>query len=232
VDLIWDNFKPKVIHEVTWATTHARITGLDRRPDMSLVTGYFDALKKSFEELKSKYSNIDSEGQSLKKEVKDLRGMVETLTTTVDNLVSKCSVLEEKAVSPNESALSSGEIPTIDHYNNSQSNFNDRFAKVEYQMTLIESRLGQSVLDFGSILLQSYQDTCLFTNDHIKSNSFGCFFDLMALLNSPRDTNTDEKSFLESLYNAQKTKFISISEVSTSTSFLHVTPLCFCKASQ
>jgi archaellum component FlaC len=82
VDLIWENFKPKVIREATRVTTRARIGGLDRRPDASPASGDFDTMKKSFEELKSKYSVIDVEGQSLKKEVKDLKGLVETLNST------------------------------------------------------------------------------------------------------------------------------------------------------
>jgi hypothetical protein len=103
---------------------------------------------------------------------------------------------------------------------------------MKYQMTLMESRLGQTFLDFGNITLKSYADTVLFVRDNVKTNSFGCFFDLVALMNSPRDTQIDEKTYLESLYNAQKTKFVSIAEVSTSTSFLHVTPTCFCSTSK
>jgi hypothetical protein len=103
---------------------------------------------------------------------------------------------------------------------------------MKYQMTLMESRLGQTFLDFGNITLKSYADTVLFVKDNIKTNSFGCYFDLVALMNSPRDTQIDEKTYLESLYNAQKTKFVSIAEVSTSTSFLHVTPTCFCSSSK
>ena len=51
--------------------------------------------------------------------------------------------------------------------------------------------------------------------------------DLVALMDSPRDAFLDEKSFLTSLYNAQKTSMLSPSEVSTSASFLRVAPKCF-----
>jgi hypothetical protein len=97
---------------------------------------------------------------------------------------------------------------------------------------LMESRMGQDFLQFGNICLRSYLDTCLFINDNVKNNSFGCFFDLVALMNSPRDSQTDEKTFLDTSYNAQRTKFLSLSEVSTSTSFLHVTPLVFCASNK
>jgi hypothetical protein len=99
---------------------------------------------------------------------------------------------------------------------------------LKYQMTLMDSRIGQSFLKFGNITLKSYADTLFFVKDNICSNSFGCFFDMVALMNSLRETHIDEKTYLESLHNAQKTKFLSITEVSTSTSFLHVTPSVFC----
>jgi hypothetical protein len=225
LDLIWDQFKPNVAREITRINNRNRLGQSERRDNVSLDNGKFDALQSAFNKLKDRHSSMDIEGKALKREVQDLRGLVSNLVTKMENLELKCVSLENQN-SPSSSA--SGIAPSLSVH----ADGNDRLAKIEYQMTLVESRMGQSVLDFGSVTLQSYQDTCLFTNDKIKSNSFGCFFDLMALLNSPRDTNTDEKTFLESLYNAQKTKFISISEVSTSTSFLHVTPLCFCKASQ
>jgi hypothetical protein len=109
---------------------------------------------------------------------------------------------------------------------------NDKISEIKYQLTLMESRMGQEFLQFGNISLRSHADTCLFVNDNVKNNSFGCFFDLVALMNAPRDSQTDEKTFLDASYNAQRTKFLSMSEVSTSTSFLHVTPLVFCASNK
>ena len=97
---------------------------------------------------------------------------------------------------------------------------------IEFKLALLESRVGAQMLKFNNITLQSLVDTELFVNDHVPSFSY-CFFDLVALLDSLRDTNTTEKSFLESEYNAQKTKFVSVDEASTSASFLHVAPLVF-----
>ena len=101
-------------------------------------------------------------------------------------------------------------------------------AGLEFKIALLESRVGAETLRFGNITLKSLVDAELFVNDEIPSFSYGCFFDLVALLDSLRDTTTTEKSFLESEYNAQKTKFVSINEASTSASFLHVAPLVFC----
>ena len=49
-------------------------------------------------------------------------------------------------------------------------------------------------------------------------------------MDAPRDSNIDKETFVESLSNADKAKFLSVAEVSTNASFLHVTPICFCKA--
>ena len=104
-------------------------------------------------------------------------------------------------------------------------------AKLEFKLALMESRVGAQTIKFGNISLQSLADAELFVNDKVPSFSYGCFFDLVALLDSLRDTTTTEKSYLESEYNAQKTKFVSVDEASTSASFLHVAPLVFCGSS-
>ena len=101
-------------------------------------------------------------------------------------------------------------------------------SSIEFKLELLESRVGAETLRFGNITLKSLIDVELFVNDHVPSCSYGCFFDMVALLDSLRDTTTTEKSFLESEYNAQKTKFVSVDEASTSASFLHVAPLVFC----
>ena len=101
-------------------------------------------------------------------------------------------------------------------------------ASIEFKIALLESRVGAQTLRFGNITLKSLVDAELFVNDHIPSCSYGCFVDFVSLLDSLRDTTTTEKSYLESEYNAQKTKFVSVDEASTSASFLHVAPLVFC----
>ena len=104
-------------------------------------------------------------------------------------------------------------------------------ASIEFKVALLESRVGAQTLRFGNITLKSLVDVELFVNDHIPSCSYGCFVDFISLLDSLRDTTTTEKSYLESEYNAQKTKFVSVDEASTSASFLHVSPLVFCGSS-
>jgi hypothetical protein len=67
-------------------------------------------------------------------------------------LVVRCSSFEEKA-------SSAGQKVTIALHQITPPNFNDQFAKIEYQMTLIESHMGQSVLDFWenhSLVLSRY----------------------------------------------------------------------------
>jgi hypothetical protein len=222
-DSIWKMLKPRLRRDSNSLLKERRAGILDN----DLVEKNW-VLRDQVDDLRLKHRTMDIEGQALKRESKELKVLVGKLSDTLDALVLKCTALEAKV----NSSIAVADTSGAGNQGSSTSSSSDQLAKLEYQVTLIESRMGQSTLEFGNITLQSYQDTVLFTNDNIKSNSFGCFFDLMALLNSPRDTNIDEKTFLESLHNAQKTKFLSISEVSTSTSFLHITPLCFCKASQ
>ena len=102
--------------------------------------------------------------------------------------------------------------------------------EINNKMILMDVRIVSQCLQFGNTTLQSLEDTGPFVNDQVKSCLFGCFFDLIALMDAPRDTNIDEETFVKSLYNAEKVQFASILEVSTSASFLHITPICFCKA--
>ena len=147
-----------------------------------------------------------------------------------EDLYSKIEILERKMSAMESGSASGGGIfpssslvdPLI------PDNVRTDMANIEFKIALLESRVGAQTLKFGPITLKSLVDTELFVNDHIPSCSYGCFFDLVALLDSLRDTTTTEKSFLESEYNAQKTKFLSVDEASISASFLHVAPLVFC----
>ena len=100
-------------------------------------------------------------------------------------------------------------------------------AKVSYELVMMKARLGSSSVQLGGVTLPSLADAILFSHDNIPSRTFGPFVDLMALMDSPRDCFTDDKEYLDSLYNAHKTKMVSSAEVSTSASFLRVTPKCF-----
>ena len=51
---------------------------------------------------------------------------------------------------------------------------------------------GSDKLKFGKIELSSLADTQLFVNDHIPTCSYECFVDMIALLDSLRDTQTTE----------------------------------------
>ena len=101
-----------------------------------------------------------------------------------------------------------------------------QMAKVSFELVMMKSRIGSSSVQLGGISLPSLSDAILFSNDKIPSRSFGPFVDLIALMDSPRDCFTNDKEYLDSLYNAHKTKMVSAAEVSTSASFLRVTPKC------
>ena len=49
-------------------------------------------------------------------------------------------------------------------------------------------------------------------------------------MDAPRDTNIDKETFIKAFANPDKANFASVIEVSISASFLHITPICFCKA--
>ena len=147
-----------------------------------------------------------------------------------DELYAKLDLLERRITATEAGTSSGGGIfPSSSLVNPLiPDNVRTDMASIEFKIALLESRVGAQTLKFGPITLKSLVDTELFVNDNVPSFSYGCFFDLVALLDSLRDTTTTEKSFLESEYNAQKTKFVSVDEASISASFLHVAPLVFC----
>ena len=104
---------------------------------------------------------------------------------------------------------------------------NNKLASIDFELTLMKSRLGERNLQFGSIDLPSEADTLLFVCDHLPIPSYGCFFDFVALLDSLRDTQTTISEYASQEHAAQKSKFLSTAEVSTSASFVHIAPLCF-----
>jgi hypothetical protein len=183
-------------------------------------------LQKEVINLRKKLVLSSSNFESLKSELTTLREDVGKLDSTDSHRTT---------ATPNDAELPLRRASLSNEHQSdsgSKKSIEEKVASLKYQLTLMESRMGQEFLQFGNICLRSYLDTCLFINDNVKNNSFGCFFDLVALMNSPRDSQTDEKTFLDTSYNAQRTKFLSLSEVSTSTSFLHVTPLVFCASKQ
>ena len=161
-----------------------------------------------------------------------MREEMEALETDINQeaIQSKLQSLENKLIVLESTPTSSGSLfPTTSVTSPLIPDIvRSNMASIEFKLALLESRVGAQTLQFGTLSLKSLVDTELFVNDHVPSFSYGCFFDLVALLDSLRDTTTTEKSFLESEYNAQKTKFVSVDEASTSASFLHVAPLVFC----
>ena len=103
--------------------------------------------------------------------------------------------------------------------------------RLDARMTLLDSRLGEETLIFGDIVFKSTLETQVFVKNHVPTCSWECFFDMNALMDTLRNTNSDEKSFVESEYNAQKTKYKSRDEVSISNSFVRFTPTPFTRHS-
>jgi hypothetical protein len=151
--------------------------------------------------------------------INSLQAKVTTLESQVHQLQSVNELLNEKIFA--ESTLQ-------DNAQLNPDTVRSELANINFKLALFDSRIGSEALKFGSTVLKSQKDAMLFVVDHVKSNSYGCFFDLVALLDSLRDTQTDEKTYVDAEYNAHKTKFQSVTEAAISASFLHITPLCFC----
>ena len=142
----------------------------------------------------------------------------------VNNMEAKFSLLEARL---DQLELEHGENQQGNQGYGNHSGLGSTVAGLEYEITLMKSRLGERTLIFVNIELGSLADTILFVNDHLPVVSYGCFFDIVALLDSLRDTQTTTANYAAEEHAAQKSKFLSTSEVSTSASFLHITPLCF-----
>ena len=151
---------------------------------------------------------------TLKQDKERLLGGLSTLNNTIGSLEQRIANME-----------SGNGLVTDDGMD-----VNDAITDLMYKITLMEARIGSEVLQFGSIMLESLGITGVFVNDHVSSCSFGYFFDLVALMDAPHDTNIDEETFVKALANTDQAKFASVMEVSTSALFLHITPVCFCKA--
>ena len=143
------------------------------------------------------------------------------------SLESRISIIEGtlKSLNPGTRDLFGAQ-----HSTSQESDFDDinnKLSSLDFEVTLMKSRLGERSLHFGSIDLPSEADTLLFVCDHLPIASYGCFFDFVALLDSLRDTQTTIAEYASQEHAAQKSKFLSTSEVSTSASFVHIAPLCF-----
>jgi hypothetical protein len=165
----------------------------------------------------------------------DISTIKSTLSSTSSNVFSlgdKLGILEGRLNSlgtgtgPIHSTFSEGTMATEQSLNPTTTRKD--IASLEYRIELLDSRIGAESLKFGSVILQSYADTSLFVNDHIPSKSYGCFFDLVALLDGIQDPYVDMKTFVDAQYSAQRSNFMGTMEASTSASFLHIVPLCFC----
>ena len=176
---------------------------------------------------------MHGKGKEILRDVESLKDKDSCEKYSTDNPCPCCNDLRRKVTLLEiDNSLLKGQMDSLNETNLGEGNedASEKITELTYQISLMNARIGSTCLQFGDVMLQSLGDTGLFVNDHIPSNSFGCFFDLIALMDAPRDCNLDQETFVKSLHNAEKAKFASNTEVSTSASFLHVTPLCFCKS--
>ena len=165
--------------------------------------------------------HLESETDSIVKKIASaIRGMEE-----FEKLEDRLGLLESKvsSIRTEHEMFDNGD----DEGNEKDRETDATLANIECELALMKSRLGEKTLIFESIELGSFADTLFFVNDNLPIMSYGCFFDLVALLDSLRDTQTSTADYAAQEHAAQKSKFLSTAEVSTSASFLHIAPLCF-----
>lgn len=99
--------------------------------------------------------------------------------------------------------------------------------ELKQEIILLDSRSGSDPLKCGTTELRSLAETLMFVNDHLHTATYGDFFDLPALFDSIRPGDISSKDYVDTEHSAQKTKFLSIFEVSTAASFQRLIPVVF-----
>ena len=94
----------------------------------------------------------------------------------------------------------------------------DDFSDMKFMMDMMSSRLGTDVVQYDSVLSQSFEDTFMFITDHIRPVYYGCFVDMVAF-------HINVNTFVQSQYNSNKAQYKSVDEVLISISFLRMTPI-------
>ena len=171
-------------------------------------------------ELKVLQNLFDKQSETLLTMESRLRGLEKDSWTPPDttSLNRRIQALEESMTADGTS--SNRHVATLTRMNNTLSD-------LVYSVSLMENRIGSTALEFGNITIKSLADMGLFVVDNIKNSSFGEFFDFIALLDSLEEKQIKKEDLARSIHDSQKARFVSPMEVSTSTSFLHIVPLCF-----
>jgi hypothetical protein len=105
----------------------------------------------------------------------------------------------------------------------------ESLAKQDDEIYLLKSRLGSDSVQFGSVNLKSLADTYLFVNSEMteSNTSFGCFFDLVALMDSVMDSGTGMTEYLKNSSDSRKIDHNTVAEARTASSFNRTTPTIF-----
>jgi hypothetical protein len=100
---------------------------------------------------------------------------------------------------------------------------------VEGQIYLIKNRLGADLVKFGNVDLKSLADTYVWVQTTMPGDemTYGCFYDLVALLDSLMDSDTDLDVYLKTGADSSKSLFHTTGEARTSSSFNRAAPAIF-----
>jgi len=102
---------------------------------------------------------------------------------------------------------------------------------VEGQIYLIKNRLGADLVKFGNIDLKSLAATYVFMKTTMSGDkmTFGCFYDMVAMLDSLMDSDTELSVFVKMAADASKGLYKNVAESRTSCSFNHAASAIFAR---
>jgi len=100
---------------------------------------------------------------------------------------------------------------------------------VEGQIYLIKNRLGADLVKFGNVDLKSLADTYIFVKTKMPGDemTFGCFYDMVAMLDSLMDGDAELSVFVKTGADANKSMYKNAAESRTSSSCNRAAPATF-----
>jgi len=106
-------------------------------------------------------------------------------------LLGTCQKLEDR-VEELEMFKDDRDVTVVEKDEASLEELKEALGKQEDEIYLLKNRLGSDCVKFGSVNLRSLADTFIFVNTKMTevNTLFGCFFDLVALMDSVMDSGT------------------------------------------
>ena len=143
-------------------------------------------------------------------------------------LLGTCKKLEDR-VEELEMLKNAPTDPVVDKEAGAVEALKEALSRQEDEIYLLKNRLGSDCVKFGSVNLRSLADTYIFVNTEMTeaNTSFGCFFDLVALMDSVMDSGTGMSEFLKNSADSRKIDHKSVAEARTCSSFNRTTPTIF-----